>query len=243
VSHVPGNGVSGPPWTVTILPFIEDDARFQSFNIKTGSFFGLYPGGGGSSTSEAAQQMIRNPKFECPSDGNSNGTLANSNYAGVMGGGASTDTWVCNNFDNSYTTRRGSDTGVLYNNSKIAFTDITDGTTNTFLIAETRYQQIYGVGYGNQYGATWASGFYWGGGPMHQNLIVTMSGINSSTLDPTTSVTHEVYTHTAGSKHAGGANFAMCDGSVHFIKQSIDLYTYQRLGMRSDGFPTGGFQP
>src|SRR6476620_11624197 len=43
----PGNGTSGPGWTVTILPYIEDDTRYQQFNIATGTFFGLYPGGGG----------------------------------------------------------------------------------------------------------------------------------------------------------------------------------------------------
>ncbi len=37
------------------------------------------------------------------------------------------------------------------------------------------------------------------------------------------------------SLHTGGANFVMCDGSVHFISEAIDYTTYQRLGDRRDG--------
>ena len=38
-----------------------------------------------------------------------------------------------------------------------------------------------------------------------------------------------------GSHHAGGANFAMGDGSVRFYSSNIDMPTYQQLGHRADG--------
>lgn len=37
------------------------------------------------------------------------------------------------------------------------------------------------------------------------------------------------------SKHPGGAQFLMCDGSVHFIPEEIDYDMYQRMGDRRDG--------
>ena len=37
------------------------------------------------------------------------------------------------------------------------------------------------------------------------------------------------------SRHAGGANFAMGDGSVRFLAEAIDYATYQSLGDRRDG--------
>ena len=37
------------------------------------------------------------------------------------------------------------------------------------------------------------------------------------------------------SLHSGGVNFALADGSVRFLSQSIDTSTYQRLGPRDDG--------
>ena len=37
------------------------------------------------------------------------------------------------------------------------------------------------------------------------------------------------------SKHSGGANFLFVDGSVHYLKQSINLATYCALGSRNGG--------
>jgi len=42
------------------------------------------------------------------------------------------------------------------------------------------------------------------------------------------------------SRHRYGAQFAMADGSVHFIMDSIDHKTYQLLGCRNDGQPIVG---
>jgi prepilin-type processing-associated H-X9-DG protein len=41
------------------------------------------------------------------------------------------------------------------------------------------------------------------------------------------------------SLHPGGANFAFCDGSLHFLPESIDYTIYQRLGARSDSEQVG----
>ena len=38
-----------------------------------------------------------------------------------------------------------------------------------------------------------------------------------------------------GSQHSGGANFAFGDGSVRFLRETIDKAVYQRLGNRADG--------
>jgi len=39
----------------------------------------------------------------------------------------------------------------------------------------------------------------------------------------------------ANSNHPGGANFLFADGSVHFIKSSIDIRTYWKLGTKANG--------
>jgi prepilin-type processing-associated H-X9-DG protein len=44
------------------------------------------------------------------------------------------------------------------------------------------------------------------------------------------------------SLHPGGVNFVFCDGSTHFISDSIDYATYQRLGARSDGEVIGAYE-
>ncbi len=47
--------------------------------------------------------------------------------------------------------------------------------------------------------------------------------------------------HHFSSEHAGGAQFLLGDGSVRFISENIDLTTYQRLGLISDGNVLGEF--
>ena len=48
--------------------------------------------------------------------------------------------------------------------------------------------------------------------------------------------------HGFKSLHSGGANFVFCDGSTHYLSESIDYTTYQRLGARSDGESVGSFE-
>ena len=43
------------------------------------------------------------------------------------------------------------------------------------------------------------------------------------------------------SRHSGGAQCTLADGSVRFISENIDLTTWHRLGNRDDGQPVGEF--
>jgi prepilin-type processing-associated H-X9-DG protein len=45
----------------------------------------------------------------------------------------------------------------------------------------------------------------------------------------------------ARSKHSGGVHVLLADGSARFISENLDWDTYQRLGSRNDGLPTGEF--
>ena len=39
----------------------------------------------------------------------------------------------------------------------------------------------------------------------------------------------------ASSLHPGGANMLFADGSVHFLKSTVQMRTYWSLGTRADG--------
>src|SRR5205807_985196 len=43
------------------------------------------------------------------------------------------------------------------------------------------------------------------------------------------------------SNHPGGANFVFCDGSIHFLNETINMKTYNQLGCRNDGRTPGEY--
>lgn len=233
----PGPSVSQAPWTVMILPYLEDTARYESFNLATGTFGALFTHE--NSTTESTRQKVRNTKFECPSDPNSNESNANANYMAVMGGCTNgSDTGCCNS--TGYTdTRIGSNNGMFYNNSSTRIRDLTDGTTNVLMIGESRYMQLAG-GSGTYY-ATWASSFYRAGGPMYTTSVAVMNQINSSNSNPATAGMHQIMNNRFGSHHTGGAHFVLADGSVQFFSENVDINTLRGLARRGDGLPVGGY--
>jgi prepilin-type processing-associated H-X9-DG protein len=115
--------------------------------------------------------------------------------------------------------------------------DIRDGTSNTIGIGEVR---------------GWCSGHQWrkGWAKSEGLWFATTAPINFPTCPGEQGVPNDPSFGGSGcnnkenswntnmgfkSQHPGGAQFAFCDGSVHFLNQSIDHTNYQRLGDRRDG--------
>ena len=104
--------------------------------------------------------------------------------------------------------------------------DIHDGTTNTFLAGECISSPC-----------RWQD---WG----FQNFACTswpMNHLNDVLLDrPYDWFFTADHSITFRSFHPGGAHFVMCDGSVHFLSETIDFPTYQALSSRAAGEVIGG---
>jgi prepilin-type N-terminal cleavage/methylation domain-containing protein/prepilin-type processing-associated H-X9-DG protein len=109
-----------------------------------------------------------------------------------------------------------------------------DGTSNTLLLGETLPDQRKGHDKPN-----WARAVV-------STLATTIIPINHMTdyvgsdgCDVAPDRYVENYNVADGFKswHAGGANFAFADGSVRFLRQTIDRQTFQYLGCRNDGQP------
>ncbi|MCH7981259.1 MAG: VC_2705 family sodium/solute symporter [Proteobacteria bacterium] len=129
--------------------------------------------------------------------------------------------------------------GIFYGNSSVRVRDISDGTANTFLAGERA--QLPGRD------AAWVG--------IHWDQIITFSGgEGGGGAGPTTRQT-TVGRHVLGSTqsrpntgsggfssmHVGGFHMLLCDGSVHFISESINRSIYSRLGNRKDGQTVGAF--
>jgi len=222
------------------LPYLEQQARYDRYDFSK-SFAALWyvPGAGNH-----AVQFKPNGDFQCPSDPNSGSDICNTNYFGCQGGGPPEDRWCgASSYPEGRVFFRN---GIFHNNSKIRIDDVQDGTTNVFLVGETKYcPHISGHGSGAY--ASWDSALrIWPSGafPFPLGLCATTYAVNSaewSLWNPATIFTGHVAASTFGSHHTGGGQFAMADGSVHFVSETIDLATYRSLGSRDDGMPRGGF--
>lgn len=221
------------PWTVMILPYLDDANRYNSFNMSS-PFFGLkHPA---APTPNDDLQVKRNSLYECPSDPNNSGGHANCNYFGVQGGGEAP---ACAG-SGAYAGRVFFFNGAFYSNSRVRFQNLLDGTSTTVIVGETRYLQL--LGYRPDYYGTWASSEWTAGTSTsptsgYVTVAATMDRINSLQANPAVDWTFEEQSKLFGSHHVGGCHFLFGDGSVRFLSENIDKYVYQSLGACDDGKP------
>jgi prepilin-type processing-associated H-X9-DG protein len=126
--------------------------------------------------------------------------------------------------------------------AKFTFGSIPDGLSNTILLGES-LPEFNGDGVSGFPEAGSYSGWWTADGA--HSMISTIIPINwkidrdpSGALCATTpgrSRKNWAVADGFKSNHSGGANFVFADGSVHFIRDSIDMWTYQKLGCRNDG--------
>jgi prepilin-type processing-associated H-X9-DG protein len=155
--------------------------------------------------------------------------------------------------------------GVFFFNSRTVLADIVDGSSNTFALGEAASGVAMASGVGSttalSNSVSLDSGFHaWlvegampvaffaGGGRYAGGWGSTVEAINKNP------VTDSFYEHTSGlfdnraswqggphwtsnfrSLHPGGANFVMCDGSVQYLKETIDMKNYQALSTMNGG--------
>jgi prepilin-type processing-associated H-X9-DG protein len=113
---------------------------------------------------------------------------------------------------------------------------ITDGTSNTILAGEVLPQQAYANSFfmlnGNiAMGTTVPLGWDTSGTPLTLPGCLPIGGAVGLPWNCRFSYSHKGFK----SKHPGGANILFCDGSVHFLKNTISRITWAALGSRNGG--------
>jgi prepilin-type N-terminal cleavage/methylation domain-containing protein/prepilin-type processing-associated H-X9-DG protein len=110
--------------------------------------------------------------------------------------------------------------GMGWVNSSVTIAQVTDGTSNTFLVMEK-------ANYSNQSWCSQGLGcneFFW---VHHQS-----QGMITASEPPNWTVNNS---RAAEAPHTGGLNASFADGHVTFIPNSIDMKTYMALGTRNAG--------
>ncbi|MBA3314861.1 MAG: DUF1559 domain-containing protein [Planctomycetota bacterium] len=253
VNGWPGN--APPEWgahekgtyLVQMLPFIEQAPLFQAIDFKNWLTI--------DGRTRPDGKLFRStviPIFMCPSDGSPelNGDRARFNYAYSMGAqqmnslGGMCPTYDQTTYPGGYFKTGGAGHGNTYNSNDVSgiasrvqwaakFRDITDGTSNVIAMGEVR------PNCGDHSNNGW---WHW-----NATWIATTAPINfpiscygeAAVPGATGCNQPNNWTTSQGfkSKHTGGAQFLMCDGSVQFLSENINYATYQALGDRRDGTP------
>lgn len=111
------------------------------------------------------------------------------------------------------------DNGMAYASSTIRVADVLDGTSHTFLLGERAYGRLREEKLNDTY--EWFSGF------TTNTLFWTLWPINPEravSLPPAADLPEYIELASLSSFHPGGVNVAFVDGSVHFIKDTIDSW-------------------
>lgn len=236
----------GHSWVVMLLPF------FEQGNLHDQYDFNLTRSRDGVNRDVVAVEIA---SLKCPSDGgrkepwSNTASYARGNYAVNCG---VSNAFSRGNFDMKM--ERGPFSNARAYGATMA--DIEDGTSNTLLLGEI----IAGDRSGDVRGA-WAypTGVYFCGGAPHYSdprLQLRMNGnaLNNDLRDqPSRCSADGADRHlrctsggsrafqTARSKHPGGVQFTLADGSTRFIAETLEFETWLRLLAQADNQVIGEF--
>jgi prepilin-type N-terminal cleavage/methylation domain-containing protein/prepilin-type processing-associated H-X9-DG protein len=249
-------------WQVQILPFMEQAAIWDAVKVgdhsnNTGNAPGQTPYWDilvdPNNPNGPRYRQVQVPYTRCPSDAVGDlelyGDWVQTNYSGSLGSQRTPSAnGACNTFftpNVNYEDPGGNaDHGNTLNKSTISgmfgrilcdsmlMADARDGTSTTIFVGEILPEC-------NDHRSGWWN--YNGMGNAHASTSVP---VNDQTTCPRSSrVTNPACTNMDNwnwswgfrSRHPGGAQFLFVDGSTHFLGESLDYTTYQRLGGRREG--------
>jgi prepilin-type processing-associated H-X9-DG protein len=232
-----------------LLPYIEQDnlwKRWDHFNFGNNERDPAAPTGVYNGPNAFTKQIVKT--LVCPSNANSGSprnTPANpaatnaglyfiTSYFGAAGT-RGYPRWATDGRPGLFAFRDG----VFDQNRQHTIGGITDGTSNTLMFGERHYfDPVFDTQTGDRIG-DW--GWCWFGAqgdaflgtnvPVNFRLPANFSTLSAGQKQ----LLFDDRINAYGSGHSGGANFALADGSVRFISDSISPVTFRALGTRAGG--------
>jgi hypothetical protein len=240
-------------WAIGIFPFMELHDWSDNYDYRKYLSTSRY-----ASAQNQAVTRVRFPQLTCPSDlnctnnlgifehnyaGNSgstgyvntavgwNTTLPVANYAGVPYAGAPL---VMSGGDGNLNPPESA--SLLMPAKAVRYREISDGLSNTLLVAEIRQ--------GADGSSDYRGMIWWGPGAFFMTYLtpnsaqpdVAQSSSYCSQGDPqfpcapTSASAAQPMTFAARSRHSGGVQAVLCDGAVRFYSDDIGLSIWQALG-------------
>lgn len=234
-------GYQGASVFVQILPYLEQQALYDLFDMKNKT---IWNGGQWNQWMSDVNLLkavgTQVDDYVCPSDGDrlmfseylhdapTAFNAATSSYAAVAG-----DVGPPNGNDLKYPNRKDShgqpfsikinNTGVFFYGKRLKISQVVDGMSKTMFFGETieghRTDNNNMWTNGNRCNSSMRTTYY----PLN-----TPIGSTALPVTPPTPGSHCGF----NSRHVGGGNFAMGDGSVDFVQEEIDTTIYQQMSTR-----------
>lgn len=272
-AHMDYTGPFGPNWAIMILPYLEQTALYAQANVNgfPGVTIGTPNGSPPVGVNGLEWRSIAGSKlqaFTCPSEAYSipflNASVpgpstgwARGNYGAAAGyedydhvaGGA-----VYVSSKNPAKAAGLSSSAVMSSNYGAKFAEVTDGTSNTIMLAELRAglsssdpRGVWALGFpgasvvnagrgsynptpNNKLGGTGADG-----GDELQDGGAYCTPANAALGMGCTTGGTLMTSAMARSLHTGGVHTCHVDGSVHFVSDNIDQINWCRMLCRADG--------
>jgi prepilin-type processing-associated H-X9-DG protein len=240
-------------WIVWTLPYVEQDNLYKLINPNYAVRNSVGIGINNVPTSQRRFSLLR-----CPSD-DWDKTATVCNYVGSLGPQCAIspcgndpnqkychpaisglgdwgydDPGADNEWYNHGNSFNASDIKGMFNRlgANISMSSVTDGLSNTILVGESLPKMHDHLAQN----AWWS----YNGGNSHVSTIVPINtrseGTNcAAAINPQNNDWNQSWGFK--SRHSGGVNLLFGDGSVRFVRDSIDMKTYQLLGCRNDNQP------
>ena len=219
----PGDPSSGPnsgrhehSIFVRLLPFIEQAQVYNAFNTNT--HYSDWPNATVQSTGINAIWCPSDPKVTQLDFSNFSYGMRFTSYKGSAG------TWFSpgryqDKSSPVFSQALSQANGMFYFYSAVPISGITDGTSNTMMMAEVAYGKL---NQGDQ--VCWA---WWDSGNYADTMLTTLYPLNpfnkiNSGGGTGPGINADIAVAAASSFHPGGGNFLFADGSVKFIKDYPD---------------------
>lgn len=247
----PQTNDNGPGWgwLALLLPFAEQTPLYNAANVNLPTWVAA------NRTVVTTQLNV----YNCPSANNptpfcmmvdsgmtllpvDNSAFARANYQYNMGWNDTSITPANTNYDDPV---QGCN-GPIYRNSRVTYAGVTDGLSNTVVagekspyLADATWVGII-PGYRHFAYNAFASSGTGGIGVNYDYPGSILASHSGPSLYESPQVIHPPnsplgHTDEMYSLHPGGANVLLGDGSVRFLKQSINLRAWQALSSRSNG--------
>jgi len=229
--HLKINSVDYHGCITYILPYIEQDNLYRQYHFNL-----TWKDPVNNAVAATPLKAVT-----CPAAPGGRNTLdrAQTDYSAINILSNSTDNFA----DYSYQTGRYNNSGVLPTINLTAgasnvggnrLTDIVDGTSNTIMMAECAGREQHWLN--GRLDTSFTAG-NWSGPWVNPNNELQIRGFNLATNSlgwPIASATPPCAVNCTNSRevyafHTGGANAVLADGSVHFLKSTMDLRVLRTL--------------